>query len=83
VLELIKPKNGGKNCPARKNRKKKDNYDFIKEIARLQMPRRSNKKRQNQPIHNSLPLSRGKDILFSFAMDITESPPQVMEHVVL
>jgi hypothetical protein len=35
MLELIKAKNGGKNCPARKNRKGEDSDDFIKEIAPL------------------------------------------------
>jgi hypothetical protein len=35
MLELIKAKNGGKNCPARKNRKREDSDDFIKEIAPL------------------------------------------------
>ena len=31
MLELIKAKNGEKNCPARKNRKGEDSDDFIKE----------------------------------------------------
>jgi hypothetical protein len=53
VLELIKGKNGEKNCPARKNRKREDSDDFRKEIAPLQTPRRSSKKRQSQPILNS------------------------------
>jgi hypothetical protein len=83
VLELIKLKNGGKNCPARKNRKKKDNYDFTKEITRLQTPRRSSRKRQSQSILNSLPLSGEKDILFSFTTDTKGSTPRVMEHVAL
>jgi hypothetical protein len=82
MLELIKPKNGEKNCPARKNRKREDNDDFIKEIARLQTPRRSSKKRQSQPILNSAPLSREKDFLFSFTTNTTESTPPVREEVV-
>jgi hypothetical protein len=43
--EIINPKNGEKNCPARKNRKREYNDDFIKEMVRLQRPRRSSKKR--------------------------------------
>jgi len=58
VLELIKGKNGEKNCPARKSRKREDSDDFRKEIAPLQTPRRSSKKRQSQPILNLIPLSR-------------------------
>jgi len=58
MLELIKPKNGEKNCPARKNRKREDNDDFRKEIVPLQTPRRLSKKRQSQPILNLIPLSR-------------------------
>ena len=45
MQELIKAKNGEKNCPAGKNRKREDNDDFRKEIAPLQTPRRSSKKR--------------------------------------
>jgi hypothetical protein len=74
VLELIKAKNGKKNCPARKNRKREDSDDFIKEIAPLQTPRRSSKKRQNQPIPNSMPLSREKDFLFFFTANTTDIP---------
>jgi len=58
VLELIKGKNGEKNYPARKNRKREDSDDFRKEIIPLQTPRRSSKKRQSQPILNLIPLSR-------------------------
>ena len=72
MLELIKAKNGEKNCPARKNRKREDNDDFIKEIAPLQTPRRLSKKRQSQPILNSIPLSREKDFLFTFTTNTTE-----------
>ena len=79
MLELIKARNGEKNCPARKNRKREDNNDFIKEIAPLQTPGRSSKKRQNQPILNSIPLSREKDFLFSFTTNTTESTPPVRE----
>ena len=82
MLELLKPKNGGKNCPARRNRKRKDNDDFIKEILPLQPPRRPSKKRQSQPILNSTPLSRKKDFLFSFTTNTTESTPPVREDVV-
>ena len=64
VLGFIKAKNGEKNCPARKNRKREDSDDFIKEIPPLQMPGRSSKKRQNHPILNSIPLSRGKGFLY-------------------
>jgi len=56
---LIKGKKGEKNCPARKNRKREDSDDFRKEIAPLQTPRRSSKKRQSQPILNLIALSRG------------------------
>ncbi len=63
MLELIKQKNGEKNWPARKNRKREDNDDFIKEIIRLQTLKGSSKKRQSQPILNSIPLSREKDFL--------------------
>jgi hypothetical protein len=75
MLELIKGKNGEKNCPATKNRKREDSDDFIKEIAPLQTPRRSSKKRQSQPILNSIPLSREKDFLFSFTTNTTEPTP--------
>ena len=83
MVEPIKLKNGEKNWPARKNRKREDNDDFIKETLRLQTPRRSSKKRQSQPILNSLPLSREKDFLFSFTTNTTESAPPVREDVVL
>ena len=76
MLELIKAKNGEKNCPARKNRRREDNDDSIK---RLQTPRRSNKKRKSQPILNSTPLSREKDFLFSFTTNTIESTPPVRE----
>jgi len=79
MLELIKARNGEKNCPARKNRKREDNNDFIKEIAPLQTPGRSSKKRQNQPILNLIPLSREKDFLFSFTTNTTEFTPPVRE----
>jgi hypothetical protein len=58
MLELIKGKNGGKNYPARKNRKREDSDDFRKEIVPLQTLRRSSKKRQSQPILNLIPLFR-------------------------
>ena len=77
MLELIKARNGEKNCPATKNRKREDNNDFIKEIAPLQTPGRSSKKRQNRPILNSIPLSREKDFLFSFTTNTTEFTPPV------
>ena len=82
MLEFIKAKNGEKNCPARKNRKREDNDDFIKEIVPLQTPRRSSKKRQSQPILNSIPLSGEKDFLFSFTTNTTESTPPAREDVV-
>jgi hypothetical protein len=69
MLELIKAKSGEKNCPAKKNRKREESDDFIKEINPRQTPKRSkraSKKRQSQPILNSLRLSGGKDFLFSF-----------------
>jgi hypothetical protein len=65
MLELIKAKSGEKNCPARKNRTREDSDDFIKEIVPLQTPRRSSKRRQNQPILNLIPLFRERDFLFS------------------
>jgi hypothetical protein len=83
MLELIKAKNGEKNCPVRKNREREDSDDFIKEITPLQTPRRSSKKKQSQPILNSIPLSREKDFLFSFTTNTTESTPPVREDVVL
>jgi hypothetical protein len=61
VLESIKPKNGEKNWPARKSRKREGNDDFIKEIVRLQTPRRSSRKGQSQPILNLIPHPREKD----------------------
>jgi hypothetical protein len=82
MLELIKAKNGGKNCPARKNRMREDSDDFIKEIVPLQMPRRSSKKRQSQPILNLTPLSREKDFLFSFTTNTTNLTPPLREDVV-
>jgi hypothetical protein len=75
MQELIKAKNGEKNCPARKNRKREDSDDFRKGIVPLQTPRRSSKKRQSQPIFNSTPLSREKDLLYSFTTNTTESTP--------
>jgi len=82
VLELIRLKNGEKNCPARKNRKREDSDDFRKEIAPLQTPRWSSKKRQRQPILNSIPLSREKGFLFSFTTNATEFTSQVRGDVV-
>ena len=82
MLELIKAKNSEKNCPARKNRKREDSSGFIKEIVPLQTPRRSSKKRQSQPILNSIPLSWERDFLFSFTTETTESTPPVKEDVV-
>jgi hypothetical protein len=55
VLGFTKARNGEKNCPARKNRKREDSDDFIKEIPPLQTPGRSSKKRQNHPILNAIP----------------------------
>jgi hypothetical protein len=80
--ELIKAKNGEKNCPAGKNRKREDSDDFRKEIAPLQTPRWSSKKRQSQPILNSIPLSREKDFLFSFTTNTTEFSSRVREYVI-
>ena len=82
MLELIKARNGGKNCPARKNRKREDSDDFIKEIALLQTPRKSSKKRQSQLILNSIHLSGEKDFLFSFTTNTAEPTPSVAEDVV-
>jgi hypothetical protein len=65
VLEFIKAKSGGKNCPVRKNRKREDSDGFTKEIPPLQTRRRSGKKRQNQAIHNSVDLSgEGNSLIF-------------------
>ena len=72
MLELTKAKKGEKNCPARKNRKREDSGDFIKETALLQTPRRSRKKRQRQTIFSSISLSREKDFLFSFTVNTAE-----------
>jgi hypothetical protein len=66
MLELIKGKNGERNCPATKNRKREDSDDFIKEITPLQTPRRSSKKRQSQPILNSIPPFPGKRLSILF-----------------
>jgi len=82
MLELIRAKSGGKNCPARKSRKREDSGDFIKEIAPRRTPKRSSKKGQSQPILNSIHLSRGKDFLFSFTAHTTEPTPLVREEVV-
>jgi hypothetical protein len=82
MLELIKAKKSKKNCPARKNRKREDSDGFRKEIAALQTARRSSKKRQNQPILNSIPLSRGKDFLFSLTTNTTEFTPPVREDII-
>ena len=79
MLRIIKAKNGGKNCPARKNRKREDSDDFIKEIPPLQTSGRSSKKRQNQPILNSIPLPRGKDFLYH---EHYRAHPPVREDVV-
>jgi len=82
MLELIKAKSDEKNCPARKSRKREDNDDFIKEIAPYRTPKRSSKKRQSQPILNSIRLSGEKDFLFSFTTNTTEPTPLVREDVV-
>jgi hypothetical protein len=82
VLELIKAKNGKKNCPARKSRKREDSGDFIKEIVLLQTPRRSSKKRQSQSILDSIHLSGEKDFLFFFTTNTAEPTPSVAEDVV-
>jgi hypothetical protein len=52
ILGLIRARSGGKNCPARRNRKREDSADFTKEIPPLQMlmPRRAGKKRQSQKV---------------------------------
>ena len=50
---FIEAKRGARNCPARKSRKREDSDDFIKEIALLQMLRRSSKKRKGRTILNS------------------------------
>jgi len=75
MLELIKAKNGEKNCPARKNREREDSNDFIKEIVRLQTPRRSSKKRQSQPILNSIPPFPGEKTSYSPLPRTLQSPP--------
>jgi hypothetical protein len=54
VLEYIKAKNGERNCPARKSRKKGDSDDLIKKIVLLQTLRRSSKKGQGRTILNSI-----------------------------
>ena len=82
MLELIKGKNGEKNCPARKNRKREDNDDFIKEIARLQRPRRSSKKRQSQPILNSTPPFPGIRLPILLCHEYYKVYPSVREDVV-
>jgi hypothetical protein len=68
VLEFIRAKSGGKNCLARKSRKKEDSDGFIREIPPLQKWRGSDKKRQNQAIHNLMDLSGGRDSLFFITM---------------
>ena len=82
MLEFIKEKNGEKNCPARRNRKREDSDDFRKEIALLQTPRRSSKERQSQAFPDSIPLSGEKGFLFSLTMVIREFSPPVREGVV-
>jgi hypothetical protein len=74
VLEYIKSKNGEKNWPARKNRKREGNGDFIKETVHSQAPRSPSKKRQNQPILDLNPFSREKEFLFSCTTNSTEPP---------
>jgi hypothetical protein len=54
VLEFTEAKSGEKNCLASRSRKREDSDDFIKEIARLQTPRRSSKKSRNQLILDSI-----------------------------
>jgi hypothetical protein len=64
VLEFIKAKSDGKNCLARKSRKREDSDGCIKETLPLQTRRRSGKKGQNQTIHNSMDLSgEGRSLL--------------------
>jgi hypothetical protein len=82
MLGHIKAKSGEKNCPARKSRKKREEDNFKKEIAPRQRPKRSSKKRQSQPILNSIRLSGGKAFLLSFATNPRGEPtPSVREEV--
>jgi hypothetical protein len=83
VLEFIKAKSGGKNCLARKSRKREDSDGFIKEIPHLQTRRRSGKKRQNQAIHNSMDLSGEGNSLFFITTNTPGSTCLVREEVVL
>jgi hypothetical protein len=75
MLELIKVKSGEKNCPVKKSRKREDNDDCTKEITPRLTPKRSIKKRQSQPILNSLRLSGGKNFLFYFTTNMREPTP--------
>jgi hypothetical protein len=79
VLEFIKARNGEKNCPARRNRKREDSDDLRKEIALLQTSRRSSKERQSQPFPDLIPLSRENDFRFSLTMMIREFLAPVRE----
>jgi hypothetical protein len=82
VLEFIEEKSGGRNCLARKNRKREDSDGFIKEIPPLQMRRRSGKKRQNQAIHNSMDLSGEGNSQFFITTNTPGSTCLVREEVV-
>jgi len=80
MLELLKATNGGKNCLARRNRKRKDNDDFIKEILPLQPPRRPSKKRESQSLLNRHPFPGEK--MFSFTTNTMKSIPSATADVV-
>jgi hypothetical protein len=66
MVEFIKAKSGEKKCPARKTRKRKDNGDYIREIAPHRTPKKSSKKRQNQPILNLNHLSEKRKGIYSY-----------------
>jgi hypothetical protein len=74
ILELTKARSDEKNCPAWKSRKREDKNDFIKEIAPRQTPKRSSKKRQSQPILDSIHFSGGKAFHFPLPRTL-ERPP--------
>jgi hypothetical protein len=80
--ELIEAKNGEKNYPARKSRKKEESASFIKESAPRRTPKRLSRKRTSRPILNSSCLSGEKNFLFITA-NTTKPAPPLREDVLL
>ena len=81
--ELLEAKNGEKNYPARRSRKKEDSASFTKESEPRRTPKRLSKKRTSRPTLDLLRLSGEKNFLFIFTANTTKPAPPVGEDVLL